>query len=102
MADDARLIHSTALQVAEAALTGESTAVAKEIAAISCSQELSDRTNMVFSGTTAIYGRGRAVVTATGRVSRDVLFADVTLAVYRGKCVVGQSPILFRAVPHPA
>ena len=63
---DARLIHSTALQTAEAALTGESLPVAKETAAIPKEVGLGDRSNMVFSGTTATYGRGTAVVVATG------------------------------------
>jgi P-type Ca2+ transporter type 2C len=63
---DARLIQSTALQTAEAALTGESLPVPKDIAAITEEVGLGDRHNMVFSGTAATYGRGRAVVTATG------------------------------------
>jgi P-type Ca2+ transporter type 2C len=63
---DARLIRSTALQTAEAALTGESLPVSKDIAAIPDEVGLGDRHNMIFSGTAAIYGRGRAVVTATG------------------------------------
>ena len=63
---DARLIHSTALQTAEAALTGESLPVSKDIAPVAGEAGLGDRTNMVFSGTAATYGRGKAVVTATG------------------------------------
>jgi len=63
---DARLIQSTALQTAEAALTGESLPVSKDVAAIPEERSLGDRFNMIFSGTAATYGRGRAVVTATG------------------------------------
>jgi Ca2+-transporting ATPase len=63
---DARVIHSTALQVAEAALTGESVPVSKDVAAISGDTALGDRHNMIFSGTAATYGRGRAVVVGTG------------------------------------
>ena len=63
---DARLIHSTALQTAEAALTGESLPVSKDTDPIQEEAGLGDRHNMIFSGTTATYGRGRAVVTATG------------------------------------
>ncbi|MCA1451781.1 cation-translocating P-type ATPase [Bradyrhizobium sp. BRP22] len=63
---DARLIESTALQTAEAALTGESLPVSKQIAPVMREAELGDRHNMIFSGTTAVYGHGRAVVTATG------------------------------------
>jgi Ca2+-transporting ATPase len=63
---DARLVQSTALQTAEAALTGESLPVAKDTAPIDRDAPLGDRNNMVFSGTVATFGRGRAVVTATG------------------------------------
>jgi len=63
---DARLIQSTALQTAEAALTGESTPVAKDVALIEVDADLGDRLNMVFSGTAVTSGRGHAIVTATG------------------------------------
>jgi P-type Ca2+ transporter type 2C len=63
---DARLVQSTALQTAEAALTGESLPVAKDTALLTEEAGLGDRHNMVFSGTAATYGHGKAVVTATG------------------------------------
>ena len=63
---DARLIQSTALQASEASLTGESLPVHKDVRPIEEEVGLGDRSNMVFSGTAATYGRGRAVVTATG------------------------------------
>jgi Ca2+-transporting ATPase len=63
---DARLIESVALQTAEAALTGESVPVSKDTQPISEEVGLGDRDNMVFSGTAATYGHGRAVVVATG------------------------------------
>ena len=63
---DARLIRSTALQMAEAALTGESLPVSKHIAPVEGEAAIGDRHNMVFSGTATTYGRGSAVVTATG------------------------------------
>jgi Ca2+-transporting ATPase len=63
---DARLLRATALQVSEAALTGESLPVSKDIAAISGEVPLGDRHNMIFSGTSVAYGHGLAVVTATG------------------------------------
>src|SRR6185503_112796 len=63
---DARLMESTALQTAEAALTGESLPVAKDTLPIPAEVGLGDRHNMLFSGTVATYGRGRAVVVATG------------------------------------
>jgi len=63
---DARVIQSTALQTAEAALTGESLPVLKDDLPIAEEVGLGDRDNMIFSGTVAVYGHGRAVVTATG------------------------------------
>ncbi len=63
---DARVIHSTALQMAEAALTGESLPVLKNTSPIAGDAGLGDRLNMIFSGTAATYGHGRAIVTATG------------------------------------
>ena len=63
---DGRLVESTALQTAEAALTGESQPVTKDTATVAEDAALGDRHNMVFSGTTATYGHGIAVVTATG------------------------------------
>ena len=63
---DGRLIESASLQVSEAALTGESMPVSKDTASIADEVPLGDRNNMVFSGTAATYGHGKAVVTATG------------------------------------
>jgi len=63
---DARMVESTALQTSEASLTGESLPVSKDVGPIEEEVGLGDRHNMIFSGTEATYGRGRAVVTATG------------------------------------
>lgn len=63
---DARLIRATALHVAEAALTGESQPVSKDPAPLPNEVPIGDRHNMLFSGTAVTYGRGKAVVTATG------------------------------------
>jgi Ca2+-transporting ATPase len=63
---DARLVDVTSLQMAEAALTGESQSVTKEIAPVTGEAGIGDRVNMVFSGTVATFGRGKAVITATG------------------------------------
>lgn len=63
---DGRLIESAALQTAEAALTGESLPVSKHIEAIDDETPIGDRHCMVFAGTTATYGHGRAIVTSTG------------------------------------
>jgi Ca2+-transporting ATPase len=64
---DARLVQSTALQLQEAALTGESLPVSKNTLPVTTEAELGDRYNMVFSGTTVAYGHGRAVITGTGQ-----------------------------------
>jgi P-type Ca2+ transporter type 2C len=63
---DARLIESTALQTAEAALTGESLPVTKDADTLPEDVALGDRHNIVFSGTAATYGHGKAIVTAIG------------------------------------
>ena len=63
---DGRLVESTALQTAEAALTGESFPVTKDTATIDEDVALGDRHNLLFSGTAATYGHGVAIVTATG------------------------------------
>jgi Ca2+-transporting ATPase len=74
---DARVIHSTALQTAEAALTGESLPVSKDTATIAADAGLGDRHNMVYSGTAATYGRGKAVVTTTGMQTEMGRIADL-------------------------
>ncbi|MCX9084543.1 MAG: calcium-transporting P-type ATPase, PMR1-type [Candidatus Methanoperedens sp.] len=63
---DSRLIESINLQVDEASLTGESTPVPKITDIISREALVADRKNMVYMGTSVTYGRGKAVVTATG------------------------------------
>jgi len=66
IAADARLIDSTSLKTAEAALTGESLPVSKDSAVIAGEALLGDRQNMIFSDTVATYGRAKAVVVGTG------------------------------------
>jgi len=66
VAADARVIESVALHVAEAALTGESLPVSKDSGVIAGEAALGDRSNMIYSGTSVTYGRGRAIVVATG------------------------------------
>lgn len=64
---DIRIIESVNLKIEEAALTGESYAVDKIIHAIETDDlPLGDKKNMAFKGTFATYGRGSAVVVATG------------------------------------
>jgi Ca2+-transporting ATPase len=63
---DARLIENHSLRCDEAPLTGESMPVGKDIKPLREDVRVSDRKNMVFTGTTVTYGRGKAVVTLTG------------------------------------
>ena len=63
---DARLIEAANLQTDEAPLTGESVPVSKDVKPIEGDVGIGDRRNMLYSGTVATYGRGRAVVVATG------------------------------------
>jgi Ca2+-transporting ATPase len=64
---DARLTEAYGLAVDESALTGESAAVEKASDVIlPATTPLSDRRNLVFAGTTAVRGRGTAVVVAIG------------------------------------
>ena len=68
---DARILENASLKVEEAALTGESVPVTKFIDIINLKDgekdvPLGDRKNMLYMGSTVVYGRGKAVVTATG------------------------------------
>lgn len=64
---DLRLVAARDLQIAEAALTGESTSVAKTAEAqLAPETLLADRANMAYASTLVTYGQGRGVVVATG------------------------------------
>lgn len=64
---DVRLFEAVNLQIEEAALTGESVPIEKSAAPLTNGElALGDRKNMAYAGTAATYGRGRAVVVATG------------------------------------
>ncbi|HYN38432.1 MAG TPA: HAD-IC family P-type ATPase, partial [Rhodospirillales bacterium] len=63
---DLRLLETKALQIQEAALTGESVPVGKNPQPIDGAAALGDRTCMAYAGTLVATGRGRGVVVATG------------------------------------
>ncbi len=63
---DARVLHAHSAEVAEAALTGESHAVAKHPQAVDEKSALAERRSMVFMNTVVTRGRIEAIVTATG------------------------------------
>lgn len=63
---DARVTDHASLEIAEAALTGESVPVSKTTGVLAPESALADRTNMVYAGTHVTAGRARAVVVATG------------------------------------
>ena len=76
---DGRILESASLKVEEAALTGESVPVEKISDVLSDKGEdvaLGDRRNMVFMGSTVVYGRARAVVTSTGMDTEMGKIAD--------------------------
>jgi Ca2+-transporting ATPase len=67
VAADARLLDATELRLVEAALTGESLPLSKDSALVlEPDTTLSERRNMVYTGTTIAAGTGRAIVVATG------------------------------------
>ena len=78
---DCRILESHSMKVEEAALTGESVPVGKIVDKLLWKNTendvpLGDRKNMVYSGSTVVYGRGKAVVVATGMETEMGKIAD--------------------------
>ena len=67
---DGRIIECASMKIEEAALTGESVPVNKLVGLLQLEGQkdipLGDRKNMVYMGSTVVYGRGKAVITGTG------------------------------------
>jgi len=86
---DARIIECASMKIEEAALTGESVPVDKKVEALTPGQNgdvaLGDRKNMVFMGSTVVYGRGKAVVVATGMNTEMGKIADALAQAEEGK-----------------
>ena len=78
---DCRILESHSLKVEEAAITGESVPVNKIADILMLSETsrevpLGDRTNMLYSGSTIVYGRGKAVIVSTGMDTEMGKIAD--------------------------
>ena len=87
---DARILESASLKIEEAALTGESVPVTKFIEIINLSEgqkdvPLGDRKNMMYMGSTVVYGRGKAVITATGMDTEMGKIADALTQAEEGQ-----------------
>ncbi|MDP1715491.1 MAG: cation-translocating P-type ATPase [Anaerolineales bacterium] len=83
---DLRLVESVNLQIEEAALTGESVPIEKRVAPMDKGDlAIGDRKNMTYAGTAATYGRGRAVVTATGMNTEFGKIAQLLQTVETGR-----------------
>ena len=77
---DGRIIESASMKIEEAALTGESVPVNKIVSILNLEGEkdvpLGDRKNMMYMGSTVVYGRGKAVITGTGMNTEMGKIAD--------------------------
>ena len=90
---DCRIFECASMKIEEAALTGESVPVDKLIKALTGSGDtgtvpLGDRKNMAYMGSTLVYGRGKAVVVATGMDTEMGKIADAI-----AKAEEGQTPL---------
>jgi Ca2+-transporting ATPase len=80
---DARVVESHTLRCNEAPLTGESLPVTKTPSTMEENTPVPERKNMVYTGTTIAYGRGKAVITATGmqtqfgQIAREVATIEI-------------------------
>lgn len=78
---DGRIIECASLKIEESALTGESVPVTKDEEMLEIPEgekgiSLGDRKNMIYMGSTVVYGRGKAVITGTGMDTEMGKIAD--------------------------
>ncbi len=78
---DARIVENFSLRCDEAPLTGESVPIGKDVKTLPKDVRVSDRKNMVLTGTTVTYGRGKAVITSTGMNTEFGKIAEEVTAV---------------------
>lgn len=86
---DGRIIECASMKIEEAALTGESVPVTKTTDVLYAGEAkdvpLGDRKNMVYMGSTVVYGRGAAVICATGMDTEMGKIADALTQAQEGK-----------------
>ena len=82
---DGRVLVSASLKVEEAALTGESVPVEKHVDSIDGDVSLGDRKNMVYMGSTIVYGRGEMIVTSVGMDTEMGKIAHVLASTKEGQ-----------------
>ena len=87
---DGRILECASLKIEEAALTGESVPVTKQSESVRVKDgekdvSLGDRKNMVYMGSTVVYGRGVAVITATGMSTEMGKIAGALAMAQEGK-----------------
>ncbi len=86
---DCRIFECASMKIEEAALTGESVPVTKLVKALMGTKDdevpLGDRKNMAYMGSTLVYGRGKAVVVATGMDTEMGKIANAITLAEEGK-----------------
>lgn len=86
---DGRIIECASMKIEEAALTGESVPVTKTTDVLYAGEAkdvpLGDRKNMVYMGSTVVYGRGAAVICAIGMDTEMGKIADALTQAQEGK-----------------
>ncbi len=89
---DCRIFECASMKIEEAALTGESVPVNKQVEALTVGQgkevPLGDRKNMAYMGSTVVYGHGKAIVCATGMNTEMGKIADAL-----AKAEDGETPL---------